>query len=796
MGIKRWLLALLILAVVLVFIFFFFIQSGADKKIAEVVIPRIEEKFGILVTYESVSVSLTSVSFENVRIAPADKSKSLLPFAMVDRLGVNFRVGPLLLGRMDITGVRVDGVHVTAGKGAKGADISKWQALQKAIEQKKSPATESGPLKADASSLKDLNIPEVYIVSGDLMFDDGRFSGFLEEFSGRITPGNKAVLQTRKWGIGDTAHNASIKGERLEMDYDFGLNHLSVDVDTPGFILPSDRERLKTLATNLKGSLDELGMLNNVEAPPPLPDIKDSETPPYLDVVVKISGARGELMSADAKPLMEIHTVNVELLTGVKMLLSARASGGMSGTDARWALQGNIPRAGAPSLVLEVPDLPLRHLGKLIYDGSHIDWSAASADGQLKLEWQDTAKSFLLEGQTSLAGLRLQHEGIAASPIENLRAILEYKLTYDTSADVLKLERLQISRDLARVILRGNVNMERLAFDLEANVPSTSCRQIFEAIPKPLREELEGVILEGHLGMDMHLAFDVLNPDAMILDVNLDNRCKISRFGSILQPDDLRRPFAYMAYDEDGKRMRLTTGPGTNRWTPFSQISPFLSAAVLTTEDGKFEYHKGLTLPEIRAAFLRNWEKAGLLHGGSTITMQLAKNLFLSRDRTVARKLQELFFVWYLESNFTKQEILELYFNVIEFGPSIYGIGEASMHYFGREPSELNLLESVFLIKLLPNPVSRHRVWENGDTLGERKLKSLHRVLDIMRKRKRITEAEYNEGLREKIAFYKEHMPLPEPRLPVQRSWAGGGDSFEEDDEAPLPEDDGTAENW
>jgi membrane peptidoglycan carboxypeptidase len=90
-------------------------------------------------------------------------------------------------------------------------------------------------------------------------------------------------------------------------------------------------------------------------------------------------------------------------------------------------------------------------------------------------------------------------------------------------------------------------------------------------------------------------------------------------------------------------------------------------------------------------------------------------------------------------------------------------------------------LESVFLIKLLPNPVARHSVWEKGNTLGERRMKTLHRVLGTMRKRKRITEAEYNEAMRQTINFYKEGMPLPEPRIPVHRSYAGGSGYYEED---------------
>jgi membrane peptidoglycan carboxypeptidase len=308
-----------------------------------------------------------------------------------------------------------------------------------------------------------------------------------------------------------------------------------------------------------------------------------------------------------------------------------------------------------------------------------------------------------------------------------------------------------------------------MAFDLRVALPPTACRQVLGAVPEPLRRPLDGVGLEGRIGFEVHLALDAVSPDATVLDGVLDNRCKISDFGSLPAPDDFRRLFAWMAYDDKGNRIRMLSGPGSDHWTAIGAISPYLSDAVLTTEDGKFESHQGLTLPELRTALAMNLRKGALDHGASTITMQLAKNLFLSRDRTVARKLQELFFTWYLESNFTKDEILELYFNVVEFGPSIYGVGPAARYYFGREPFELNLVESVFLVKLLPSPVARHNALKKEGGVSRKKMASLHRVMQVMFDRRRIFDAEYRLGLEQELVFYEEGDPLPEPRLVTRR---------------------------
>jgi membrane peptidoglycan carboxypeptidase len=115
----------------------------------------------------------------------------------------------------------------------------------------------------------------------------------------------------------------------------------------------------------------------------------------------------------------------------------------------------------------------------------------------------------------------------------------------------------------------------------------------------------------------------------------------------------------------------------------------------------------------------------------------------------------------------TKDEVLELYLNIVEFGPSLYGIREASHHYFGRPPRELNLVESVYLVKLLPSPVKRHGSYVRGE-VSERKLASLHKVMRTMRARGRITEAELKEGLEQQLVFHHPGDPPPEPREPVE----------------------------
>ena len=135
---------------------------------------------------------------------------------------------------------------------------------------------------------------------------------------------------------------------------------------------------------------------------------------------------------------------------------------------------------------------------------------------------------------------------------------------------------------------------------------------------------------------------------------------------------------------------------------------------LLLGEDAAFFSHRGLDLTEVPKAVTFNWARGGAARGASTITQQLAKNLFLGREKTLGRKLQELNLAFLLESALGKDRILEIYLNVIEWGPGLYGFRPAARHYFGKEPRALTPKEMAFLVALIPGPVKYQRSFEEG----------------------------------------------------------------------------------
>jgi hypothetical protein len=180
---------------------------------------------------------------------------------------------------------------------------------------------------------------------------------------------------------------------------------------------------------------------------------------------------------------------------------------------------------------------------------------------------------------------------------------------------------------------------------------------------------------------------------------------KILQYGKT----DLRKlngTFVYTPYAKGKPMPSRIIGPENPNYTPLDQISPNLRNAVMTAEDPTFYKNHGFVEESIRKSLAEDFKKKKFKRGGSTISMQLIKNTFLTQQKTIARKIEEIMIVWLIENNniMTKNRMLEVYFNIVEWGPNIYGISEAANYYFGKHPSELTLGESIYLASIVPKP--------------------------------------------------------------------------------------------
>ena len=157
-----------------------------------------------------------------------------------------------------------------------------------------------------------------------------------------------------------------------------------------------------------------------------------------------------------------------------------------------------------------------------------------------------------------------------------------------------------------------------------------------------------------------------------------------------------------------------------HRWVALSHIPKHVRRAVLIAEDARFFQHTGIDWHEVGESFETNWEEGRIVRGGSTITQQLAKNLYLSTSRDPIRKFKELIIAWILEATLKKKRILELYLNIIEWGRGIFGIEAAAQRYFHKSASQLTWVEGARLAVVIPSPL-RHKPTENTPFL-EKKL--------------------------------------------------------------------------
>ncbi len=162
-------------------------------------------------------------------------------------------------------------------------------------------------------------------------------------------------------------------------------------------------------------------------------------------------------------------------------------------------------------------------------------------------------------------------------------------------------------------------------------------------------------------------------------------------------------------------------------WVPMSRISPYLQRAVVATEDASFFQHEGFDWEGSKDAAVHNLEAGEFKRGGSTITQQLAKNLYLSSERSLLRKAREALITRSLEHELTKRRILELYLNVAEWGHGIFGAEAASRHHFGKSASELNMDEAALLAAILPSP-RRYDPMRMTKYLRNRQQHILHRI--------------------------------------------------------------------
>jgi hypothetical protein len=212
----------------------------------------------------------------------------------------------------------------------------------------------------------------------------------------------------------------------------------------------------------------------------------------------------------------------------------------------------------------------------------------------------------------------------------------------------------------------------------------------------------------------------------------------------------LRGDFVFSSGDGPGPHRPIDVSLASPDFIALRDVPPLFVRTLLLAEDAGFYGHRGIDLRELPAALLTNWSRGGAARGASTITQQLAKNLFLSRDKQLGRKLQELAITFLLESALGKDRILEIYLNIIEWGPGVRGLRPAARHYFGCEPRALTPSEMAFLVSIIPGPIKYQSSFAHG-TPGPGLRSLIDALLAKLHSVHAIGEEEYLQALADPI---------------------------------------------
>ena len=412
----------------------------------------------------------------------------------------------------------------------------------------------------------------------------------------------------------------------------------------------------------------------------------------------------------------------------------------------------------------------------------HVDQTLLTADAHLKLHADGEQLSF--DGTLRAKNVSLDHRRLAPKTVRGLELAIKGRGQVALDGSFLRVDDGEVDVGQVQLKLRGTVDRSqpKMRVDVHFGIPLVGCQSFLDALPSTLIPVVHGMTGAGTLSLDGHLRYDEANPRDFFLEYASSNDCRITTVPASVDVRRFTSPFQRNVYDAKGKLVTIEAGPGTAGWVQRGGVNHFIEAAVMTCEDGRFRRHRGFDHEAIRNSVRENLKAGKFLRGASTISMQLAKNLYLTREKTISRKLQELILTTYLEQALTKDQIMTLYLNVIEFGPMIYGIGNAASHYFHKHPASLSLGQAMYLASILPNPDRQHFV--QGGQVSDGWMNYLYKLMRIARKMGWITDVEQEYGLGEVVVYGRPDPVRTSPELeePIEGELGQDGSSGEQDE--------------
>ena len=346
-------------------------------------------------------------------------------------------------------------------------------------------------------------------------------------------------------------------------------------------------------------------------------------------------------------------------------------------------------------------------------------------------ESEGNSGQIILTGQAAVNGLEVYHKALSPQTVNLDRGQISYRVLVGKEfAELDSTTLVQFNQMQLHPYLKAEKREHQWHFTAALNKSWFPANELFGSLPKGLFSNLEGIKTDGELSYHFLLDVDFALPDSLKLESELKERnFRIVKYGAT-DLGKMSEEFIYTAY-ENGQPVRtFPIGPSWEHFTPLDSISPLLQMSVMQSEDGAFYYHRGFLPDAMREALIQDLKVKRFARGGSTITMQLVKNVFLNRNKNIARKLEEALIVWLIETErlTSKDRMYEVYLNIVEWGPLVYGAQEAAAYYFKKRPSQLTAEESIFLASIIPKP-KHFRNSFTGDMKLKENLEGYYRLI-------------------------------------------------------------------
>ncbi len=429
--------------------------------------------------------------------------------------------------------------------------------------------------------------------------------------------------------------------------------------------------------------------------------------------------------------------------------LTARA--GIDRPTGSFELQIN-PRLGGYTLEFEADKAPLPLLGPWLPSAVLPKETLVSGHGSIA-----TAGDITADLQLQFQQFYLSHDDLAKRPLRfDMGLHAEGRIHHDGAARYIdtKIHSLQVGA----LDLSGQASAQ---WNSEASVPHSAkvdlqlaevdCDVALSALPPGLRPHLAGLDLRGKLKSSIELTMSKASRAGTTISVSSGiDACKVVADPPAADTLALRGPYQYQTPDGRTRVLSETS----QDFSSIKSLPSYVPLAFVVAEDARFFDHKGFDLHQIENSLAIDMENARFVRGGSTISQQLIKNIFLHRKRSLARKLQEAILTWRLERNLSKNRILELYLNIIELGDNhTYGIAEASQRWFGIPAKDLSVLQTAFLAALTPEPTSMSARIRASGTLDPVSKSRVAIILRVMKRGNVISQSQFWKAMHQDLHF-------------------------------------------